>query len=119
MLNDIVGGTARVYIVTGYTDMRKGIDGLAQIVQGKLSLDPFSNSIFLFCGRSACKIKGLLWEDDGFLLLYKRLDNGRFQWPRTETEALQLSAQQLRWLMEGLSIEQKKAIKPGVPGSVY
>ena len=67
MLSDLACG-CEVYLVTGYTDMRKGIDGLATIVQGKLSLDPFSRSLYLFCGRNRSKIKGLLWEGDGFLL---------------------------------------------------
>ena len=78
MLSDLACG-CEVYLVTGYTDMRKGIDGLATIVQGKLSMDPFSRSLYLFCGRNRSKIKGLLWEGDGFLLLYKRLDNGSFR----------------------------------------
>lgn len=108
-----------VYLVTGYTDMRKGIDGLAAIVQGQLKLDPFNRCLFLFCGRNRCKMKGLLWEGDGFLLLYKRLDNGSFRWPRNETEAKKLTVQQLRWLMDGLAIEQPKAIKPSAPGIVY
>lgn len=64
-------------------------------------------------------MKGLLWDGDGFLLLYKRLDNGRYRFPRTETEARQISKQQLRWLLEGLEIEQKKAIKPGRHGTIY
>lgn len=110
MLSDLACG-CDVYLVTGYTDMRKGIDGLATIVQGKLSLDPFSWSLYLFCGRNRSKIKGLLWEGDGFLLLYNRLDNGSFRWPRNETEARKLTPQQIRWLMEGLAIEQPKAIK--------
>ena len=59
MLSDLASG-CEVYLVTGYTDMRKGIDGLATIVQGKLSLDPFSRSLYLFCGRNRSKIKGLL-----------------------------------------------------------
>ena len=109
----------RVYIVTGYTDLRRGIDGLAQIVQGKLSLDPYSRYLFLFCGRKRDRLKGLLWEDDGFLLLYKRLDNGVFRWPRNETEARKLTPQQIRWLMEGLAIEQPKAIKASKPGNIY
>ncbi|MBE6724719.1 MAG: transposase [Ruminococcaceae bacterium] len=58
-------------------------------------------------------------DGDGFLLLYKRLDNGVFRWPRTETEALLLTEQQVRWLTEGLEIEQPKAIKPGKPGLFY
>jgi transposase len=69
-----------VYIVTGYTDLRNGIDGLAGIIQHQYYLDPFdANTLFLFCGRRADRIKGLLWEGDGFLLLYKRLEDGRFQ----------------------------------------
>ena len=109
----------KVYLVTGYTDMRRGIDGLAAIVDSRLSLDPYSRALFLFCGRRRDRIKGLLWETDGFLLLYKRLDNGSFRWPRNENEAKLLTAQEVRWLLEGLEIEQPKAIKPGTPGFLY
>ena len=105
-----------VYLVTGYSDLRQGIDGLAATVQGSLSLDPYNRSLFLFCGRRRDRIKGLLWEEDGFLLLYKRLDNGVFRWPRTETEARLLTEQEVRWLLEGLELEQPKAIKPGKAG---
>ena len=118
MLNDL-SDNYKVYLVTGYTDLRRSIDGLATIVQGQLELDPFSSALFLFCGRRCDRIKGLLWEGDGFLLLYKRLDNGRFQWPRNETEALLLTSQQIRWLLEGLKIEQPKAIREGKPGALY
>ena len=72
MLNDLPCET-QVYLVTGYTDLRRSIDGLAAIVQGQLRLDPFCKGLFLFCGRRCDRIKGLLWEGDGFLL-YKRLD---------------------------------------------
>ena len=118
MLNDLAENY-QVYLVTGYTDLRRSIDGLATIVQAQLELDPFSSALFLFCGRRCDRIKGLLWEGDGFLLLYKRLDNGKFQWPRTETEALLLATQQRRWLLEGLKIEQPKAIREGKPGAFY
>lgn len=110
MLSEYSGG--KVYIATGYTDLRRGIDGLAAIVQGQFQLDPFENALFLFCGRRRDRIKGLLWEGNGFLLLYKRLESGTFQWPRTGEEARRLTAQQYRWLMEGLNIEQPKAHKP-------
>lgn len=99
------------FIVCGYTDLRRGIDGLAGIVQQNFGLDPYSGSLFLFCGRRCDRIKALLWEGDGFLLLYKRLDNGRFQWPRNKTEAEKITSEQYLWLMQGLSIEQPKAIK--------
>ena len=74
MLNDILKGS-QVYLVTGYTDLRRSIDGLATIVQAKLNLDPYSKALFLFCGRRSDRIKGLLWEGDGFLLLYKRVES--------------------------------------------
>ena len=118
MLNDL-SSNQQVYLVTGYTDLRRSIDGLAMIIQGQLRLDPFSSALFLFCGRRRDRIKGLLWERDGFLLLYKRLDNGQFQWSRNETEAKLLTPQQTRWLLEGLTIEQPKAIRDGQPGFIY
>ena len=62
---------SRVFIVCGYTDMRRGIDGLSAIVNQNHKLDPSDGSLFLFCGRRSDRIKGLLWDDDGFLLLYR------------------------------------------------
>lgn len=118
MLKELAGRT-QVFIVTGKSDLRKGIDGLAEIIQGKLKLDPFNQSLFLFCGTRHDRIKGLLWENDGFLLLYKRLDNGTFRWPRNETEAKKLTEQEVRWLLEGLEIDQPKAIKSAEHGAVY
>jgi len=111
MLTDFKGAD-HVYIACGYTDLRRGIDGLASLVQQQFELDPFSNTLFLFCGRRRDRIKGLYWEENGFILLYKRLESGSFQWPRNGAEARELSAQQYRWLMEGLSVEQPKAHRP-------
>ncbi len=81
MLNDFTGADW-VYIACGYTDLRKGINGLAAMVQQELDLDPFTNTLFLFCGRRRDRIKGLYREQDGFILLYKRLERGVYQWPR-------------------------------------
>ena len=111
MLNDFTGAY-QVYIACGYTDLRKGIDGLARLVQQQFELDPFTNTLFLFCGRRRDRIKGLYWEKDGFILLYKRLEQGAYQWPRSESEVKTLTPQQYRWLMEGLQIEQPKAHRP-------
>ena len=101
-----------VYLACGYTDLRRGIDGLASTVEQSFRLNPFSNSLFLFCGRRRDRIKALYWEGNGFVLLYKRLEHGSFQWLRTADEVRDLSPQQFRWLMEGLSIDQPKAHKP-------
>lgn len=113
MLRDLDCSSLRgVYLVCGYTDLRFGIDGLANVVQNRFDLDPFErNVLFLFCGRRADRIKGLLWEGDGFVLLYKRLEDGRFQWPRNAAEARGLTPQQYRWLMEGLNIYQKRHVR--------
>ena len=110
MLNDFTGAE-KVYVACGYTDLRCGIDGLAGIVQQQFQLDPFTNTLFLFCGRRRDRIKALYWEGNGFLLLYKRLESGSFQWPRNEAESRELTPQQYRWLMEGLQIDQPKAHK--------
>ena len=101
----------KTYIVCGYTDMRKGIDGLAQIVEGTIGKDVYSKAVYLFCGRNNTKMKALVWDGDGFLLLYKRLDNGSFQWPRNKAEARLLTSEQYLWLMQGLSVDQPKAIR--------
>ena len=89
MLND-ASGFQHVYLCTGYTDLRKGIDGLISIVTGTFGLDPT--------------------EAGSIFLCYKRFTDGKLQWPRSEKEARDLTPQQYRWLMEGLSIEQKKVI---------
>ena len=111
MLNDFTGAD-HVFIKCSRTDLRMGIDGLAALVQQEMKLDPFSNSLFLFCCTRRDRIKALYWEGNGFVLLYKRLESGCFQWPRKESEAKALTPQQYRWLMEGLSVDQPRAHKP-------
>ena len=72
MLND-ASGFQKIYLATGYTDLRRGMEGLANIIRFRFHLDPYArNTLFLFCGKRTDRIKGLLWEGDGFLLLYKR-----------------------------------------------
>ena len=109
MLKDLKADN--IYIVCGNTDMRKAIDGLAAIIQQQFELDLFSNSLFLFCGRKCDRMKALLWEGDGFVLLYKRLETGKFNWPRNRNEVRSLTNEQYIWLLQGLSIDQPKAIK--------
>lgn len=106
-----LGRVTDYYIACGYTDLRLGIDGLAAIVVTQHGKELREDSLFLFCGRRTDRIKALYWAGDGYVLLYKRLSNGRFQWPRSKTELRRLEPQSFRWLMEGLQIEQPKAIR--------
>ena len=101
-----------IYIVCGRTDLRYGIDSLAGVLRSLGIENPAAaNTLYLFCGRRSDRINGLVWEGDGFLLLYKRLVNGSFQWPRNASEVKSLTAKQFRWLMEGLTIEPRKSVK--------
>ena len=97
MLGDL-SGVSKIFVITGRTDMRKSFDGLMAIVRDSYDLDPYSNALFLFCGRDCRKIKALHFDKDGFVLMQKRLDgSGRFQWPRNASEARQLTRQEFRW----------------------
>ena len=110
MLADI-STVDNIYIVCGVTDMRKSIDGLCAVVQEKLQMDPRQSSLYLFCGRKRDRFKALLWEEDGFVLIYKRLSaSGRFQWPKDSTEVRDLTWREFDWLMSGIDIDQPKAI---------
>jgi len=107
-----------VFIVCGKTDMRRQIDGLAATIVEEYDMNIYDDAVFLFCGGRRDRFKALYWEGDGFILLYKRLENGRLKWPRDQQEIKQLTSQQLRWLLEGLSIDQKVTIQPAAEGIV-
>lgn len=105
MLNDLdITKVKHVFLKPGRTDLRKGIDGLAAIVRSDLGLDPADGSLFMFCGTRSDRIKCLLYEGDGFLLLYKRASDGRFQWPRDTAEAMTLDQDAYRNLMRGIQV---------------
>ena len=101
----------RVYLAPGVTDMRKSIDSLALIVSETLDLDPFSQSLFVFCNRQRNKLKILHWQTNGFWLYYRRLEKGRFNWPcrNEQGPVITLTRRELNWLLDGLPVEQKKA----------
>ena len=92
----------RVWLAAGVTDMRRGFDGLATIVQDKLEADPFSGHVFVFRGRRGDRLKVLWWSGDGLCLFAKRLEEGRFVWPSAESGAVHLTPAQLSMLLEGI-----------------
>ena len=102
----------RVVIACGYVDLRKGVDGLAQIIGSRYGQNPFEKgTLFLFCGRRADRCKALLWRGNGFLLLYR-------SWPRTPEEAAEITEEQFRMLMMGLNPLRPK-IRDVSPTGIY
>ena len=101
--------THQVYLVTGFTDMRKSINGLSIIVSDTLSLDPLSQAWFVFCNKQRDKLKILFWDTNGFWLYYRRLEQGRFQWPNHAQAhvAMGIEQRQLQWLLSGLPVNNK------------
>lgn len=99
-----------IFIACGVTDLRKSVDGLANIVKRDFEMDPFANHIFLFCNRARNRMKGLTWDKNGFCLCYKRLDGAgaRFQWPGSADAVRGVQIEQLRLLLDGMSIDPPK-----------
>jgi transposase len=98
----------RVWIAAGVTDMRKGFDGLAAIVQTTLELNPFSGHVFVFRGKRGDLLKLLWWSGDGLNLFAKRLERGRFVWPQAASGSVHVTAAQLSMLLEGIDWRQPK-----------
>lgn len=96
----------KIIIVTGSTDCRKGIDGLAALVRLKYGQNPLEEgTLFLFCGRNRSRLKGLIYEEGGYCMITKRLSEGKFQWPRNSDEARTLTMEQFALLMRGFTLE--------------
>ena len=98
---------SKIYISSANADMRKGIDGFSSIVAQKFKLDPLSDMMFVFHNRHCDKIKILYWDGDGFCLLYKRIEKGRFRFPKHfGEEKYMVTEEEFQWLMHGLHIEE-------------
>ena len=115
MIETFIKEAEHIYVACGITDFRKQIDSLCAMVIDKFKLDPYTgSSVFIFCNRKRNAIKVLRFEDNGFILAHKKLidvDKMKFQWPRNETEVKDITIEQLRWLLQGLKIEQKTVLK--------
>ena len=103
----------RVWVAAGVTDMRKGMDGLAALVQTTLAENPFSGHIFVFRGRRGDLVKLVWFDGDRLCLFAKRLERGRFVWPQAASGSVALSAAQLSMLLEG--IDWRRPVKSWRP----
>ena len=101
----------QVWLVAGVTDMRRGFDGLSAQVQSVLSENPFCGHLFVFRGRRGDRIKVLWWDGQGLCLFYKRLEDGRFIWPKAEEGKVHLTSAQLSMLLEGIDWRMPKRTK--------
>jgi transposase len=105
----------RIYIATKPVDFRKGLDGLAAAVQEVLKLDPYCGAAFIFRAKRADRIKILIWDGSGSILIYKRLDEGKFRWPQIQDGVMRLSPAQLGALFEGLDWAKVRSVKSPRP----
>ena len=112
MLETFTNTATHIYFACGPTDFRKQTESLSALVSAQFRLDPYAgDSVFVFCNKKRNAIKVLRYDHNGFILASKKLLDGmKFQWPRTPDEVKEVTPQQLKWLLDGLSIEQKKHI---------
>jgi transposase len=93
-----------VYLHRDAIDFRKSINGLAALVEHELGLDPFAQAAYVFGNRRKDRVKILGWSRNGFWLLHKRLESERFVWPRENARVIELTVEQLHWLLEGIDL---------------
>ena len=112
MMRRFLSDTDHIYLACGVTDFRKQISGLVAMVHMQFRLDPYKGSCaFIFCNKKRNGIKILRYDSNGFILASKKLlEDMKFQWPRTPEEVKEISFRQVEWLLQGLEIEQKKAL---------
>lgn len=96
--------TPTVYLCADFVDFRKSINGLAALVDAELELPVLSGALFVFCNKARDKLKLLYWDQTGFALWYKRLDKQKFKWPKLQTSTLNLTEEQLSWLLSGFDV---------------
>jgi transposase len=108
----------KIWFCQDPVDFRKQIDGLVMLISAQLKQDPTSGQIYIFRSKRKDRIKLLLWERNGFWLLYKRLEKGGFIFPNHEDEEVEMTAEKLNWLLSGLDITTLKAL-PSVESKYF
>ena len=93
-----------VYLCVEPVDFRKQVNGLSMLVESTLHLNPLSSAVFAFTNRRRDRVKLLVWERNGYVLWFKRLEAERFRWPKGDAAVVSLSGQELNWLLDGLDL---------------
>lgn len=101
--------SVEVWVATTPVDMRKGFDGLAEVVRSFLGRDPLSGSLFVFRNKRAERVKILWWDRDGLAIYYKRLERGAFQFAGSTTTAVEITREQLVRLLSGMSVVERRS----------
>ena len=114
----IPSGAVRVLVAIKPVDFRRGMDGLAALVRETLGADPYSGVIYVFRAKRADRVKLLLWDGTGMVLVSKRLEQGAFSWPNISDGVMRLTASQLAALLEGLDWRRVRAVRVHAPQEV-
>jgi transposase len=100
--------SVRIWLATRPTDLRKSFDTLAEVVRQQLQVDPLSGQLFVFRNKRGDRIKLLYWDEDGFVIIYKRLEAGTFRFPQADGASLQIRAADLHMLIDGVDMDTVK-----------
>jgi transposase len=103
--------SVRIWLATRATDLRKSFDTLAELVRQQLKGDPLSGQLFVFRNKRADRVKLLYWDEDGFVIIYKRLEAGTFRFPRAEAAGVEIRAADLQMLLDGIDLDSVKRQK--------
>jgi transposase len=97
--------SVRIWLATQATDLRKSFDTLAELVRQQLQTDPLSGQLFVFRNKRADRVKLLYWDEDGFVIVYKRLEEGSFRFPQAESAGVEIRASDLHMLLDGVDLD--------------
>ncbi|MBV8092447.1 MAG: IS66 family insertion sequence element accessory protein TnpB [Acetobacteraceae bacterium] len=101
----------RIWLATRATDLRKSFDSLAELVRQQLAADPLSGQLFVFRNKRADRVKLLYWDEDGFVIIYKRLEAGTFRFPQADAAGVEIRAADLQMLLDGIDLASVKRQK--------
>jgi transposase len=103
--------SVRIWLAAQPTDLRKSFDSLAEVARQQLQADPLSGQLFVFRNKRADRVKLLYWDDDGYVIVYKRLEIGTFRFPRADAGGVEIRAADLQMLLDGIDLDSVKRQK--------